>query len=182
MATEESDLMDIRLIQKLVRLMSKSDVTELEIDDSNTGVKLRLKRGADQEQAALSPVVNLMGPMGGAPALAQMNLQPMGMGGAGGVGAGMTGSAESDGPSIAEGAHQVLSPMLGTFYRSPSPDSEPYIDVGSRIAKEDMICIIEAMKVMNEIRSEVVGEVLEVLVENGEPVEYGQPLFLVKTA
>ena len=78
--------------------------------------------------------------------------------------------------------HEIKSPMVGTFYRSPSPDSEPFVAEGQRIAAETVVCIIEAMKVMNEIRAECRGEVVEILVENGEPVEFGQPLFLVKTS
>jgi acetyl-CoA carboxylase biotin carboxyl carrier protein len=74
----------------------------------------------------------------------------------------------------------IESPMVGTFYRSPSPDSEPFSEVGTRVDEESVVCIIEAMKVMNEIKAELRGEIVELLVENGDPVEYGQPLFLVK--
>ena len=70
--------------------------------------------------------------------------------------------------------------MVGTFYRSPGPDAAPFCEVGDRISKNTVVCIVEAMKVMNEIKAEVDGEILEVLVQNGEPVEFGQPLFLVK--
>jgi acetyl-CoA carboxylase biotin carboxyl carrier protein len=76
----------------------------------------------------------------------------------------------------------IPSPMVGTFYRAGSPEAEPFVSVGKRISPDTVLCIIEAMKVMNEIKSEVSGEILEVLVENGEPVEFGQPLFLVKTS
>ena len=72
--------------------------------------------------------------------------------------------------------------MVGTFYRSPSPDAAPFAEVGDRITKESVVCIIEAMKVMNEIKAELDGEILEILVQNGEPVEFGQPLFLVRPA
>ena len=70
--------------------------------------------------------------------------------------------------------------MVGTFYRAASPDSEPFSDVGTRINAESVLCIVEAMKVMNEIKAEMSGEVVEILVENGEPIEFGQPLFLIK--
>jgi acetyl-CoA carboxylase biotin carboxyl carrier protein len=70
--------------------------------------------------------------------------------------------------------------MIGTFYRSPSPESASYVEVGAEVGPETVVCIIEAMKVMNEIKSEISGELLEILAENGEPVEFGQPLFLVK--
>ena len=97
------------------------------------------------------------------------------------------------GPASAEALGQVpaapkepagkpfLSPMVGTFYRAASPEAEAFVRIGMRVGPESVLCIIEAMKVMNEIRSEVAGEILQILVENGEPVEFGQPLFLVKT-
>ena len=76
----------------------------------------------------------------------------------------------------------VVSPIVGTFYRSPSPDEPPFVDVGNRIQKGQVVCIIEAMKVMNEIEAEVSGEIVELLVQNGQPVEYGQPLMRVNPA
>jgi len=79
-----------------------------------------------------------------------------------------------------EGVIEITSPMVGTFYRTANPDAEPYVSVGARIGEESVVCIIEAMKVMNEIRAECAGEIVDILVENGEPVEFGQPLFLVK--
>ncbi|MGB0333137.1 MAG: acetyl-CoA carboxylase biotin carboxyl carrier protein, partial [Planctomycetota bacterium] len=79
------------------------------------------------------------------------------------------------------GVEEITSPMIGTFYASPSPDADPFTAVGDRVGDESVVCIIEAMKVMNEIKAECSGEIVEILVENGEPVEYGQPLFLVKT-
>ncbi len=80
------------------------------------------------------------------------------------------------------GVTYIKSPMVGTFYRAPSPDSASFADVGSKVSETSVVCIIEAMKIMNEIQSEVKGTVVEVLVENGEPVEYGQRLFKVKSA
>src|SRR5207247_9643674 len=77
---------------------------------------------------------------------------------------------------------EIPSPMVGTFYRSPSPDAAPYVEVGDRIGKDTPVCSVEAMKAMNEIKAEVEGEILEILVQNGEPVEFGQPLFLVRPA
>jgi acetyl-CoA carboxylase biotin carboxyl carrier protein len=78
------------------------------------------------------------------------------------------------------GLHKVVSPMVGTFYQSPSPDVDAYVKVGSKIAKDSIVCIVEAMKLFNEIEAEVDGEIVEILVKNGQLVEYGQPLFLVK--
>src|SRR5690606_4449706 len=95
-------------------------------------------------------------------------------------GAGGGASQEAGAVGAASNLHPITSPLVGTFYRSPSPDSDPYVEPGSRVGPDSLVCIIEAMKVMNEIRAEVTGEIVELLVENGEPVEYGQPLFMVK--
>lgn len=80
-----------------------------------------------------------------------------------------------------ENVIEIVSPMVGTFYRKPSPESDPYVDVGSNVSETTVVCIVEAMKLFNEIEAEVNGEIVEILVENGELVEYGQPLFRVKT-
>ncbi|MFI5403057.1 MAG: acetyl-CoA carboxylase biotin carboxyl carrier protein, partial [Planctomycetota bacterium] len=83
-------------------------------------------------------------------------------------------------PPPAENLHTIKAPMVGTFYRSPSPEADSYADVGSRVSQESVVCILEAMKVMNEIKAECSGEIVKVCVQNGEAVEYDQPLFLVK--
>jgi len=82
--------------------------------------------------------------------------------------------------SADENLHQITSPIVGTFYRSPSPDKDPYVKEGSNVSTDTIVCIVEAMKLMNEIEAEVAGEVVKVYVENGQPVEYGQPLFGIK--
>lgn len=79
-----------------------------------------------------------------------------------------------------ENVHKITSPMVGTFYRAPSPDADPFVDPGERVTTKTVVCIVEAMKLMNEIEADVEGEIIEVLAENGQLVEYGQPLFLVK--
>lgn len=79
-----------------------------------------------------------------------------------------------------ENLHKIVSPMVGTFYRRPAPDKEPYVKVGDKVKKDTIVCIVEAMKLFNEIEAEVEGEIVEILVEDGQLVEYGQPLFLVK--
>ena len=83
-------------------------------------------------------------------------------------------------PAVATGEIDIKSPMIGTFYRSPSPEAGSYVDSGSEVTSESVVCIIEAMKVMNEIKAEVKGVITQVLVENGKPVEFGQPLFKVR--
>jgi acetyl-CoA carboxylase biotin carboxyl carrier protein len=161
--------MDFKQIQKLIKLMTDGEVHELEIEDEKSGTKLRLKRGAPAFQAQAASMVHVMHggglPMAQAPQLA---------------GPGTAGAPAAPAAPQKQSGTVIPSPMVGTFYRSPSPEAEPFSRVGDRIAVDKTICIIEAMKVMNEIKSEIAGEILEVLVENGAPVEFGQPLFLVK--
>jgi acetyl-CoA carboxylase biotin carboxyl carrier protein len=157
--------MQLRLIQRLVALMKKGDVTELELEDSQAGLRVRLKRGPDAPPPGI-PVVHLS-PSSAAP------LAP-------------TVSPVAAAPSAAAAPAVVgvpfPSPMVGTFYRSSSPDAEPFVKVGSNHGPDSTVCIIEAMKVMNEIKAETSGQVLQLLVQNGEPVEFGQPLFLIQPA
>jgi len=154
--------MDLKLLQRLIRIMKQGELTELEIEEKEPGLRLRLRRGveapAPQFHLLPGPAVGGTAPSAGA--------QPAG-----------TPAAQA---APAPGGHTISSPMVGTFYRASGPEAEPYVQVGTRIQVESPLCIIEAMKVMNEIKSEVAGEILEILVENGEPVEFGQPLFLVQ--
>ena len=162
--------MDLKLIQKLIRMMKNDGVGELELEDQKSGVRVRLKRGGDAPPPA-APLVQLMHgavPAQIAAAEAAPALQPAGK------------TVEVAPPAPA--GTPIASPMVGTFYRAPSPDAEPFVSVGTKIQVDSRLCIIEAMKVMNEIKAEVAGEILEILVENGEPVEFGQPLFLLKPA
>lgn len=162
--------MDIKQLQRLVALMQRGEITELEVDDDKNGLRVRLKRGADQPAAA-APVVHVT----------QGAAAPVALPLAAGVPVGLATAAEAAAPAPKEPAGKPFpSPMVGTFYRAPSPEAEPFVRVGTRIQADSVVCIIEAMKVMNEIRAETSGEVVQILVENGEPVEFGQPLFLVK--
>ena len=155
--------MDLKLIGRLVRMMEKSDVKELEVEDFKEGLRVHLRRGAEV-QGSGSQIVHL------APAAGAAAAPPP--------------ASASSAPAAPEPSSESVpafeSPMVGTFFRAPSPDAEPFVEVGSRVAPETVLCIIEAMKVMNEIKAETSGEVVEVLVENGEPVEFGQPLFLIR--
>lgn len=160
-------MVDLKLIRQLVRIMNNGGVSELEIDDEKEGISLRLRRDSDTPAAGSGPIVHMMPSAVSAPAA------PL----AGGAAPAPAVAAPSGPPP---GTVQITSPMVGTFYRTPSPESPPFVDVGSRVDEETVVCIVEAMKVMNEIQAEVTGEVLEILVENGEPVEFGQPLMLVK--
>ena len=158
--------MDLKLIRNLVRLMERGELTELEIDDERAGLRLHLKRG--QEGGGTHPGSVVMVP--GAAAPVSLPMSPL-----------EYGAAPSDeAASARDGLVEITSPMVGTFYRAASPEADPFASKGTQLDEDFTICIIEAMKVMNEIKAERTGEVVEVLVENGEPVEFGQPLFLVK--
>lgn len=146
-------------IKELVEMMQDFDLTEIEIKDGDQEVKLR--KGLCGVEM---PMGAMMNPQAVAP---QANASA----------AGEAQAPERD-PSIQE----FKSPMVGTFYRAPSPESPPYVTEGDKANADTILCIIEAMKVMNEIRSEVSGEIVETLVENGEAVEFGQPLFLIRRA
>lgn len=159
--------MDIQLVRKLVKLMASNDLTEFEIEDQESGLRLHLRRaGSDAPPGA--PLVNVVGGAAAAPIAAAPPVAAPGV----------------PAPPQAEGGESngtpFLSPMVGTFYRATSPDSDPFVEVGAKINEESVVCIVEAMKVMNEIKAETKGVVTEILVENGEPVEYGQPLFLIQ--
>ncbi|MFT5733285.1 MAG: acetyl-CoA carboxylase biotin carboxyl carrier protein [Planctomycetota bacterium] len=163
--------MDLKLIRNLVRIMERGEVHELEIEDEKAGLRVQLRRGPSGSYAA--PSVMMM--QGGASQPAAGGGGPMLSGGSEG------GGSATEATARAAGVEEITSPMIGTFYSSASPDADVFTNVGERVNDESVICIIEAMKVMNEIKAECSGEIVEVLVENGEPVEYGQPLFLVKT-
>ncbi|MCC6407299.1 MAG: acetyl-CoA carboxylase biotin carboxyl carrier protein [Planctomycetes bacterium] len=159
--------MDIKQLQRLVALMQRGEITELEVDDNKNGLRVRLKRGTEQP-ASNAPVVHVTQ---GAAAPVALPLA-----------AAIAPLAEAAAPAAAKepAGKPFPSPMVGTYYRAPSPEAEPFVRVGTRVDPETVVCIIEAMKVMNEIRAETSGEIVELLVENGEPVEFGQPLFLIK--
>ncbi|MDA8592415.1 acetyl-CoA carboxylase biotin carboxyl carrier protein [Planctomycetota bacterium] len=162
--------MDLKLIRNLVRIMERGEVDELEIEDDKAGLRVHLRRGPSGSYA--QPSVMMM-PGASAPGPAPGGGAPAAAGGGDGT--------STEAPARAAGVEEITSPMIGTFYASPSPDADPFTAVGDRVGDESVVCIIEAMKVMNEIKAECSGEIVEILVENGEPVEYGQPLFLVKT-
>ncbi len=153
---------EITHLKQLIALMNENDLAEIELVHEN-GRKIRLRKAID-ESPRMVAVMPGMAPA--APA------RPEGS---------VSAAAAPSGPTpLAANVREITSPMVGTFYRSPSPDADAYVDVGDGVNEESVVCIIEAMKVMNEIKAEVEGEVVEVLVESGEPVEYGQPLFRVR--
>jgi acetyl-CoA carboxylase biotin carboxyl carrier protein len=156
--------MDLKLIQRLVALMTRADLSLVDIDDPQSGLKVRLKRG-HRPAAAAVPMVHVSGGVAPAPP-----------GSAAGAPASTAPAAEA--PPAPSG-RPFKSPLVGTFYRAASPEAEPFVGVGSQVGPDSVLCIIEAMKVMNEIKAETSGRIVEVLVENGAAVEYGQPLFLI---
>ncbi len=145
-------------------MMKRSDLTEFEIEEKD--LKLRICRHSGKAEVVAVPQGGSNAPF---PVVTQVQVPAPDLN-----------SRES--PSAEEkGVDYILSPMVGTFYRASSPDTEPYVETGRKVNSETIVCIIEAMKVMNEIHAERSGTIMEILVENGEPVEYNQPLFKVKT-
>jgi acetyl-CoA carboxylase biotin carboxyl carrier protein len=152
---------DLKDIKAIIDLMKKNSVSEFEMEKE--GFKIRLKRNGSG-----GPVVQYED----AP---QIIYAPQPAGGSGG------GAPQLAAPAapVSTGV-EIKSPMIGTFYRSPSPESGSYVEIGSEVGPETVVCIIEAMKVMNEIKAEVKGVITEILVDNAKPVEFGQPMFKVR--
>jgi acetyl-CoA carboxylase biotin carboxyl carrier protein len=148
--------MDLRKLKKLIDLVQESGIGEIEITEGEE--KVRISR---------------QGPAG-APVMMSPQMQPM----AYGIPP-PAAPAEAPPPPEPKG-HQLKSPMVGTFYRAPSPGAPSFVEIGQSVTKGQTVCIIEAMKLLNEIESDVSGTVKAILVENGQPVEYGQPLFLIE--
>jgi acetyl-CoA carboxylase biotin carboxyl carrier protein len=154
-------------LRSIAQIMTQNDLSEVLIEEK--GHKVRLRRGA--AVTAATPIVTpIAGPM--AAGGAQSPAAAAALAGGGGAG---------EAPPE-DGVIEVQSPMVGTFYRSPSPESDPFVDTGDAVKEESVLCIIEAMKVMNEIKAEVAGTIEDVLVANGEAVEFGQPLFRIRTS
>lgn len=153
--------MEIKEIQELIRFVAKSGVSEVEIDKE--GFKIHIKTGAQ------APTAMVM-----APPMVQPQVQATSVV----IDAAPTAAAPSPAP-VAPAGTPVKAPMVGTFYRSAGPDKEPFVKVGDRVQKGQTICIIEAMKLFNEIEAEFSGTIVDILIENAKPVEFDQPLFVV---
>ncbi|BCJ85922.1 acetyl-CoA carboxylase biotin carboxyl carrier protein [Effusibacillus dendaii] len=157
-------------IRELVRLIDETSVTELNVEANGTKLIIRKEYGQAAPVIIPAPAVQTAATAPAAPApVASAPVSTPD------VPAAKAETAAED-PTL----HKIVSPMVGTFYKAPSPDSEPYVQVGSKVTEKSVVCIVEAMKLMNEIEADVRGEIVSVLVENGQLVEYGQPLFLVK--
>lgn len=163
--------MKIEEIKTIVELMSEHDLTEFKIESAD--MTLCLKRGSQQPVPVMAPaVIPAASPMVTAAA-------PAAVSGAAPV-ASAPAAAPASAPAPVDAAKVIESPIVGTFYRSSAPGAEPMVKVGSKVDADTTVCIIEAMKVMNEIKAEKSGTIKEILVENGQPVEYGQALFVLE--
>ncbi len=153
--------MDLNLIKKLVKIVDTSEITDLEVEENGLRIKVAKKfrgfKADNQPQVLISQV----------PA-------------AGSLPEAVAAEEKPQAAEMASNLHEIKSPIVGTFYRSPAPDADPYVQVGDNVSVGSLLCIIEAMKLMNEIESDASGKIVKILVENGKPVEYNQPLFLVQ--
>lgn len=151
--------MNLNEIKELLRMLDETDVTELHLESA--GVKVSIKKGAQAGPAVI--------PAGEDKPAAQPS----------------PGAAKAEKPvhdEAGENLIPIVAPMVGTFYRTPSPEAAPFVEAGQMVTQGQTVCIIEAMKLMNEIEAEISGRIVEILVENGQPVEYGQTLFLLEKA
>jgi acetyl-CoA carboxylase biotin carboxyl carrier protein len=151
--------MDIRKVKKLIELLQESGVSEIEVHEGEESVRIINHHMTSAHQTVVQmPQANV-----------QENIDP----------APMQNAPETPLPAIDEG-HIIKSPMVGIFYSSSSPDTPGFVEIGQTVEKGDVLCIIEAMKIMNQIEADITGVISKVYVENGEPIEYGQPLFAIK--
>jgi acetyl-CoA carboxylase biotin carboxyl carrier protein len=156
--------LELKEIKAIIDLMKKNDLAVFKLE--REGFKLELEAHRHTPQVTAVPVHHVVTASGSA------------------LSAGTTVPGGASHPSAAEedktAFKEIISPMVGTFYRAPSPESAPYVEIGQSVAEDTVVCIIEAMKVMNEIRAEIKGVIVEILVENGTAVQFGQPLFRLK--
>lgn len=153
--------MDLSYLEQLIKIFETSTLTELEIDEEGSRVTL----GRAKEPASPMFAMPQMGYQ-----MPQVQAQSASVGGE---------DATHHAAPTAK-THEVKSPIVGTFYRAPAPDADPYVQMGQHVENGTTLCIIEAMKLMNEIESDAAGKIVKILVENGSPVEYGQPLFVLE--
>ncbi len=153
--------MDIRKIKKLIELLDESGVAEIEIHEGEESV--RISRYGSQAQV-VTPAPVAAAPVPAAPAPA----------------APVPAALAVDDAPVTVAGHAVTSPMVGTFYRAATPGAKPFVEIGDRVNVGDTLCIIEAMKILNQIEADKAGVIADVLIENGEPCEYGQTLFVIE--
>ncbi len=148
--------MDIRKVKKLIELLEESDIAEIEIHEGEESVRISRTSQVTLPAPVAAPMV--------APVAAA---------------APTAAPAEEAAKAEEISGHQVKSPMVGTFYRAPSPEAKPFVEEGDQVSVGDTLCIVEAMKILNQIESDKAGTVKKILVENGEPVEFNQPMFII---
>ena len=155
--------MDLNLIKKLVRILDTSNLTDLEVEESGFKIKIAKKmrtvstNGQQQIYNSVPPAAD----MSHVEVNEEIKSEPI--------------------EDAGKNQHTIISPIVGTFYRAPTPDADSYVQVGDVVSQGTVLCIVEAMKLMNEIESDVSGKIIKILAENGKPVEYNQPLFLIQT-
>jgi acetyl-CoA carboxylase biotin carboxyl carrier protein len=158
---------DLNYIKKLIKIIDACNISEIEIDEE--GTKLRVVKNRAPQQSDMPQIISYTTPAP-QPAAALPAEQP----------SARTEPRAETKPDEKENLVEIKSPIVGTFYRAPSPNADPYVQIGQNINTGTVLCIIEAMKLMNEIESEVNGKIMKIMVENGQPVEYNQVLFLVE--
>jgi acetyl-CoA carboxylase biotin carboxyl carrier protein len=149
--------MDIRKIKKLIDIVEESSIAEIEIREGEESVRISRYSSVAEATAVATPMM----PLAVSQDAAARTKEP------------------PQTPEVSKG-HEVRSPMVGTFYRSPSPGAKPFVEIGQRVEVGDTLCIIEAMKILNQIEADIAGVITKILVENGQPVEYNQPLFVIE--
>jgi acetyl-CoA carboxylase biotin carboxyl carrier protein len=155
--------MDLNLIKKLVKVLDSSDLTDLEVEENGFKIKIAKKIRVDKQ--FIQPYAGNSNP-GFEVSVSQGSAEE---------------KKENKEEEKKENVHEVRSPIVGTLYRAPAPDADQYVQVGDTVSVGSVLCIVEAMKLMNEIESDVNGKIIKILAENGKPVEYNQPLFLIQT-
>ena len=160
--------MDLRKLKTLIDLVAESDISELEVTEGESKVRI-VKSGAPATHSQVMMMPSAPAHMAAAPAMAAPTA----------VSAPVT-AAPAATPEAAPTGHIVKSPMVGTFYRASAPGAPAFVDIGSTVKEGDTLCIIEAMKLLNEIDADASGTIRQILVENGQAVEFGQPLFIIE--
>ena len=155
--------MDIRKVKKLIELLKESGISEIELHEGEESVRISSHHAMGAHQAVVQTPSQI--PVN----ISQASIAPE-----------LVEDEATHPASVVDEGHIVKSPMVGIFYSSPSPDTSPFVEIGQTVEKGDVLCIVEAMKIMNQIESEASGVISKIFVENGEPIEYGQPLFALK--
>lgn len=166
-------MLKVQEIRELIKLVDQSSLDEFEYE--NDGSKIKMKKNVGKTVTTVTPA-----PQAAVPAVPDIKTPPVAAVAVQAPVQEVKQEAEKSNQTDTANLHKITSPMVGTFYASPTPDADAYVKAGSVVSKDSIVCIVEAMKLFNEIEAEVNGEIVEVLVKNGQLVEYGQPLFLVK--